>query len=385
MKKSGVLFFFLSLCVSGCSSLTKSGGPPNQFVIEKPFVRATIQGQYLQGRRIHRFQPLLFKNMVITGNGIDGIMAYDKSSGHEIWRYPIFDGVEGGAILEKGRLYFGAGDGQFYCMDAQTGKVIWSSPLKAEGLSRPTLDGNTLFVLSGSNVARALNKDNGQLLWVYDRQDRSSFSIRGGSQPAVDATNVYIGFSDGYLVALSKTAGQVAWETNLNPGAKRFKDVDASPLIDGDSIYISSYDGGLYSVNKSSGTIQWSVDEGGYEKVEMSGKVLFLSTTSGKVLAVDKNSGKIHWEVQLKGNLATSPTYTQGLLIVGEYAGGLVFMDPLNGSVIKRFDPGMGVNSKATLDPKNQEVFFMSGGANLYGLTYRWEKYKNLWPWQESL
>lgn len=368
----------------GCSTL-KMGGPPNQFVIEKPFVRDTLNSEYLKGRRIHRFQPILFKDLVIVGNGIDGIKAFVRKDGRKKWDFAIQDGVEGGAALDKGRLYFGAGDGQFYSLDAETGKLIWSASLKAEGLSKPTVDGSIVYVLSGNNVARALNKETGQLIWVYDRQDRSNFSIRGGSSPTVDGNSVYIGFSDGYVVSLSKNSGQVNWETNINPGAKRFRDVDSSPVIDGSNIFISSYDGALYSLNKDSGQIQWKIDQGGYEKVEVAGRVLFYSTTSGKVLAAEKNSGKIFWEVQLRGNLATSPTFTKGLLVVGEYAGGLVFMDPLTGSIIKRFDPGMGVHSKATLDEAAQEVYFLSGGANLYGLRYKWDKYKTLWPWQESL
>lgn len=384
MMIRALFFLFLGANILGCS-LLKSGGPPNQFVIEKPFVRDTLSHEFLKGRRIHRFQPILMKDLVIAANGIDGIMAYHRQTGFEKWRLYIKDGVEGGATLEKGRLYFGAGDGRFYCVDARRGVVIWSSLLKSEGLSQPTIVGDRVFVLSGNNVARALNKDSGQLIWVYDRQDRSNFSIRGGSQPSVDGNRVFIGFSDGFVVALSQSSGQILWETNINPEGKRFKDVDAKPVVSGKDILVSSYDGALYSLNKESGNVQWRIPEGGYDEVELAGKVIFYSTTSGKVIAADKLSGKIHWETQLKGNLATSPTYTQGLLIVGEYAGGLVFLDPMNGSVIKRFEPGMGVNSKATLDPKTHEVYFMSGDANLYGLKFTWNKYRNLWPWQRSL
>ncbi len=378
------LLSFSILLLPSCAKLQK-GSAPNQFIIEKPFVRDTLNSEYLKGRRIHRFQPILFKNLVIAGNGIDGIKAFDRISGQEKWNFTVQDGVEGGASLHRGKLFFGAGDGQFYSMDAESGKVIWSASLKAEGISEPTVETDVVYVLSGNNVARAMNNETGQLIWVYDRQERSNLSVRGGSRPAVDEEKVYFGFSDGYLVALSKTSGQLIWESNLNPGARRFRDVDASPIILGKDIIVSSYDGGLYSLNKETGQIQWKIDEGGYEEIETSGRALFFSTTSGKVIAADRNSGKIFWETQLKGNLATSPTYTQGLLIVGEYAGGLVFLDPLKGSIIKRFDPGMGVNSKATVDAETSEVYFMSGGANLYGLRYKWARHQTLWPWQQGL
>ncbi|NCN40970.1 PQQ-binding-like beta-propeller repeat protein [bacterium] len=374
----------LSLFTMGCA-LKNVGGPPNQFVIEKPFVRDTKASEYLAGQRIHRFQPIFLNELVITANSIDGIVAYNKDSGALVWRKLIENGVEGGAELHQGRLYFGAGDGQFYALDARTGRTLWSSSIKSEGLSKPTVDGNFVYFLSGNNVARALNKDTGQLAWIYDRQDRSNFSIRGGSQPAVDGNFVYLGFSDGYLVALTKSSGQVHWESNINPNARRFKDVDASPVLDDSQIYVSSYDGSLYCLDKSNGKMIWKYDEGGYEEVALQGKVVFLSTTDGKVVALDKDSGKVHWTTQLKGNLVTAPVYTKGLLIVGEFSGGLVFLDPMKGAPIQQFNPGQGVQSKATLDAEKSQVFFMSGGANLYGLKFSWKKHLHLWPWQVSL
>ena len=372
----------ISLLSFGCA--LKQETSPKHFVLSKPFVRDTTATPYLAGRRIHRFQPLFFEDMVITANSIDGMVAYNKSSGGLMWRKNIQNGVEGGATLDGSRLYFGAGDGQFYALDVQTGQTLWSASIKSEGLSKPTIDGDVVYLLSGNNVARALNKNTGQLIWLYDRQDRSNFSIRGGSQPAVDGSLVYVGFSDGYLVALSKGSGQVKWESNLNPQARRFKDVDASPVIDEDVIYVSSYDGNFYCLKKETGETIWSLKEGGYEEVAVVGKVVFLSTTDGKVLAVDKRSGKIHWSTQLEGNLVTAPTYTRGFLIVGEFSGGLVFMDPITGKVIERYTPGLGVQSKATLDLDKHEVFFMSGGANLYGIQYDWKKRSDLWPWQET-
>lgn len=374
---------FVGLTLTACSHLANQS-PAREFRLTRPFVRDTLSGEYLLGRRIHRFQPIIFKDLVIVGNSIDGIMAYEISTGFRKWKLEIKDGVEGGALIDKGRLYFGASDGQFYCVDARIGKIIWSSALKAEGLSQPAVDEKNVYVLAGNNVARALNKENGQLVWLYDRQDPSHFSIRGGSQPTLDGTKVYLGFSDGYLVALSRSSGQIVWETNLSSGSKRFRDVDASPVLEDSSLFVSSYDGALYSLNSESGQVQWKLDEGGYEAVESAGRVLFYSTTSGKVVAVDKKSGKVYWETQLQGNLVTSPTFTKGLLIVGEFSGALVFLDPTTGSVLKKFDPGMGVNSKVSLD-ENGLAFFMSGGGNLYGVKYQWEKSRSLWPWQEKL
>ena len=126
------------------------------------------------------------------------------------------------------------GDGLLYAVRVDDGRVLWTYPLKAEGLAKPRVVNGTVYVLGGNNVMHALNARSGKLLWVYNRREAGTLSIRGGSQPAVSGDLVLVGFSDGAMVALNKSSGALMWETSLNRN-KRFRDVDASPVIDGGS------------------------------------------------------------------------------------------------------------------------------------------------------
>jgi outer membrane protein assembly factor BamB len=347
-------------------------------------VRNTFEKQYLGGRRIHRFTPILTDDLIITGNGVDGIICYNRKNATERWRMTIADGVEAGAYLIDGVLYFGAGDGFLYAVKADDGQTIWSYPLKAEGIGRPLVVGDNVYVLGGNNIAHALNAKTGKLIWVYNRRDASNLSIRGASMPAVSGDAVYIGFSDGSLVALSKGSGNVLWEVNLNPN-KRFRDVDASPVIDGDTIFISSYDGKLYALQKADGKVLWSVDEGGYDEVLLAGKTLFLSGTSGRTIAVEKASGKVIWSKQNPKGIATAPALWRGVLIIGEMNGALRFLDGRTGEHLKEFDPGRGVTSKPFVDKKTNEVYFMTADANIVALRLGYKALIAQWPWEKEL
>lgn len=366
------------ILVSGCSMMQSA---PNRLVIEKRWVRETPAHDYLGGRRIHRFQPLLIDKMVVVGNSIDGLVAYERDSAHLKWRLDIKDGVEGGAFLGEGILYFGAGDGQLYAVHPDSGKILWTYPLKSEGLAKPFVKGGVLYVLGGNNVAHALNAKTGKLIWIYNRREASNISVRGGSQPAVVGDLVFMGFSDGSLVALNRTSGAVVWEVNLNHN-KRFRDVDASPVVDGDIVYASSYDGGLYAVNRADGKILWSLDDGGYEEVLIQGNTLFYSSTSGKTYALDKASGKVLWSKENPKGIATGPVLYKGTLLVGELTGSLRFYDARSGDMLGVFEPGRGVTSRATVDAKNGEIYFISHDANLYALRANWKRYAKEWPWE---
>lgn len=368
----------LLFAVSACSSLKTT---PHRLVVEKQWVRYTVNGEYLGGRRIHRFAPILTENLVIVANSIDGVVAYDRIRGNEKWRLHIKDGSEGGAQMTDDILYFGAGDGLLYAVQSESGNVLWTYPLKAEGLARPLVKGGVVYVLGGNNVAHALNAKTGKLLWLYNRREASNISVRGGSQPGLFGDLVLIGFSDGTLTGLNKSSGALVWETNLNRN-KRFRDVDATPVIDGDSAYVSSYDGALYALNASDGRILWTVEDGGYEEVLMQGNTLFYSSSTGKTMAVDKHSGKVLWSRLNPNGIATAPVLYKGVLMVGEMSGELRFLDSRTGELLNRFAPGRGVTSRATLDARHGQVYFISADANLYALKVNWRRFAREWPWE---
>ena len=379
MKKIvfGAVFFSLI----GCSGLNRKS---NQFVVERKWARSTLQSEYLQGRRMHRFPPLLTEKLIIAANSIDGIVAYDRDGVHVRWKFGIKDGVEGGAHLADGILYFGAGDGQFYAMAPESGRVLWTYPLKAEGLAEPLIRDGTAYVLGGNNVLHVLNAKSGKLLWLYNRREASNLSIRGGSQPALAGDLVLTGFSDGALVALNKSSGSIVWEVNLNRN-KRFRDVDATPIVDGDTIFISSYDGALYALNRADGKQLWTIEDGGYEEVLVAGDRLFFSSTSGKTLAVDKASGKILWSRENPRGIATAPVLYKNSLIIGEMEGALRFLDLRTGELLNEFAPGRGVTSKAVVDSQRGEFYFLSADANLYSMLANWKKYAKYCPWEYRL
>jgi outer membrane protein assembly factor BamB len=378
MSMKPFAFAFLSLILAGCSSLKSS---PNRFVVEKRWVRHTLNQEYLQGRRVHRSAPIITDKLVIGANAIDGVVAYDRATTNVRWRLDIKDGVEGGMQLAEDALYFGAGDGQLYAVQPENGKVLWTYPLKAEGIAEPLVANGVLYVLGGNNVAHALNAKTGKLLWIYNRREASNISVRGGSQPALAGDLILIGFSDGALVALNKSSGSIVWEQVLNRN-KRFRDVDATPVVDGDTVFASSYDGSLYALGRSDGKILWSIDEGGYDEVLVNGTTIYFTSTTGKTMALDKASGKVLWSKENPAGIAIGPVLFRNVLMVGEMEGALRFLDVRNGDLLGEFAPGRGVTSRPAIDPKKGEVYFMSHDANLYALRVNWKKYVRDWPWE---
>jgi len=67
--------------------------------------------------------PVLFENTLIFGNRSVGIVSIYPMINQLRWVLPIENGVMSGLTVHKQSIYFGAGDGFLYSVDAENGQV----------------------------------------------------------------------------------------------------------------------------------------------------------------------------------------------------------------------------------------------------------------------
>ncbi len=376
-----ILFISTAFLATGCSYLKKHT-PSKRLVLQKKWVSSTLRSEYLGSSVLHRFEPLAYKDLIIQGNGIDGVSAYTKASGELVWSLPIKNGVEAGAVIDNDVLYFAANDGYFYAVKAVNGKIFWNFPIRSEGVGAPAVKNGSVYFIAGNNVAYSLDAKTGRINWPYKKTDTSNISIRGASTPLVKNGKVYMGFNDGYLVALDAKTGKAQWQKLLNNN-RRFKDVDARPVIDGVNLYVSSFGGSLFSLKANTGDVNWVLAEGGYSAVTVVGDKLLYSTTSGYIMSLDKASGKVLWKHKVNKGHGTQPKHYKGFVVYGESSGKLFLLDFRTGKKVKSFSPGRGVTSSALVE-KNGDIFFISRDANLFALTIKRIEKKNIWNWEQN-
>lgn len=370
----GSLLLGLTACTTFHSTLEKWSSLNESrrvYSVKTAWVRPTTAQENLGFRKINRMTPLLVGDLVIQGNGLDGIVAYDRENGFQKWTLRIPNGVEPSAAAVRDRLFVGASDGLFYSIEASTGHVQWTFPTRSENLATPLLEDGVVYFLSGNNVFYALDAATGRQLWLYSRQDTSQFSIRGGSQALLNNGMLYVGFSDGALVALKADTGAVVWDQQLNR-SKRFRDVDATPVLDNGLLYVPGYDDKLYCVSADKGEILWRVEGGGYSGVTVVGDKLIYPTSSGEVWALKKANGEKLWTYKIRDGIATQVKTYKGALVFGESQGHLRFLDLNSGTELGSMEPGRGILSAPQVDEKNHRVYFISGEANLYAIDAQW-------------
>jgi outer membrane protein assembly factor BamB len=372
-----VLFF-----LTACSSLEVArdryfSGGQREFLVSKHWVRQTLTQDNLKYRKINRFQPMAYKDLLIQGNAIDGLVAYERDSGRLVWRRVVPLGVESSGTLINDRLFVGGNDGQYYSIDADDGSVLWTFPIRIEALSQPLLDNGVLYFLTGNNSLYALDASSGKQLWQYSRQDATQLTVRGGSRPVIKNGTLFVGFSDGAFVAVLASNGAVKWEKQLSKN-KKFRDIDSDPVIDGDFVYIAGFDDQTYALRAATGDIVWSVKQGGYGQLLMNGDHLYLASSDSKILKLKKESGDTVWTFTMKQGVASLGGFLPGILVFGGSSDDLYFLDLQNGKLIERFTPGRGIFSAPLVDEKKGQVAFISGEGNLYLMNARWAYKKHI-------
>ena len=203
------------------------------------------------------------------------------------WKTPIPGGGWSSPVLVNGRVYLTTSKSaegtkslalSTLCLDARTGKVIWStdvfSPEDGSSLHKknsyasptPLLSEERLYVHFG-HLGTACLDLTGRVLW---RQTSLSYpSVHGNGGSPILAGDRLIFSCDGsanpVVVALDKNTGEVRWKTPRNNEAVPRKFSFSTPLIitnAGRLEVISPGSGGTYAYDPVNGSELWRVSTG---------------------------------------------------------------------------------------------------------------------------
>lgn len=261
-------------------------------------------------------------------------------------------------------------------LEANTGRMVWSTSLEAADYghdggnagangnnggdgprSTPSIDGNSVYVLSSDFVLASFSLQNGTLQWAHDLLGEfggQQIKWKNAASPVIDGDLVFAGGGGASqsLLAFNKTTGKLAWKTGTetvthatpvvteihgvrqviffcvsglvsieaDSGKTLWKQpfkfavsTAASPVVDGDVVFCSAgygVGGGAFKISLKGG--QWNADElwriPGHKHVanhwstpvlkdgHLYGMFSFKKYGDGPLKCVDIATGEIKWE-----------------------------------------------------------------------------------------
>jgi outer membrane protein assembly factor BamB len=161
-------------------------------------------------------------------NEREHIIAFDTTTGKEVWatahggafRNDRGDGPRGTPTVEGDRLYALGGNGDLSCLEARTGRILWTlNVLKKFGASNitwgisesPLVIGDKVLVNAGGPNASivALNKKDGSLIWK-SQSDEAGYS--SAIPLEAGGTTQVVFFTSSRAVGLDLRDGRLLWE-----------------------------------------------------------------------------------------------------------------------------------------------------------------------------
>lgn len=169
------------------------------------------------------------------------------------WEINVGIGYSSLSVVD-GRAYTMGHDGKdnetIYCLDAKTGKEIWTHSYPAKLMpamhvggpnATPTVHEGAVYVMSKDGQIFALDADKGQLRWSANLEELLGIKTPTwgyASSPVVLGERVL--FSAGRVVALDRNTGKMAWisENTYHPGY-------ATPVVfeNGTDSILAAFDG----------------------------------------------------------------------------------------------------------------------------------------------
>ena len=198
-------------------------------------------------------RPAGAKSILVTQR--DSSLASMPKRDKEVWKFEMGGAISVAPAIADGKVFAGQQGGErfFYCVDAETGELIW----------KQTVPGG----------------------WVW-------------GSAAVDDGLVYIPTVDGHAVCLDAETGHMIW---MYPTAMS---VPAEPAIDGDLVYFGSWSRSLYAFNKKTGDIVWKQNGIGLDSgtlIANEGKIylphhanvfMYFDAKNGEILSQGNTNGE---------------------------------------------------------------------------------------------
>jgi outer membrane protein assembly factor BamB len=140
--------------------------------------------------------PALMDGAAFYGTFENEVLSVNLSTRRLRWRYrnpqrqfPFYSSA--GAV--EGRIVLGGRDKYVHCIDARTGRALWTFATKARVESSPALASGRVFIGSNDGHFYVLDFYTGAKLWEFEAGSALSAS------PAIASGRIVIGSNDGKL------------------------------------------------------------------------------------------------------------------------------------------------------------------------------------------
>ena len=286
--------------------------------------------------------PVTDGKQIFIGSYDSSFYCIDVASGKLNWKFKTNGQIGSTASISGEKIYFFSSDGRLHCIN-KSGKAVWSFKTMSGALpdrrydwpdyyqSSPLLDNNVVYFGAGDGRVYALDADAGTLQWSFQTGDVVH------TRPAVRQDKLVAGSFDGHLYCLDKNTGVMIWKFKTT-GQRYFPrgEVNGNPVIHRNKVFFGARDYNLYALDLEAGYCHWlkTFPYGWALPVTPNDSIIYVGTSDDRVLlAVDAESGAIRWRRSLGFNIFAEMEIRGDTGFTGTLNGKLFSVDLTTGAI----------------------------------------------------
>jgi outer membrane protein assembly factor BamB len=284
-------------------------------------------------------QPAIADGIIYVGSQAGNFYAVEMDTGRELWSFSTGGPVFHAPLVSGDFVVFGSWDGRLRAADKNSGELIWEfaagqvdwevRDVFINGI--PTLLDGVLYFSSEDFNVYAVELETGREVWRLTLGEEP----QARRIPIVDRT-AYIGTWDGHLYAIDIDSGSEVWRSETDDErraamSEQVPFVTVVPIVTAEAVYFSDWAGNLFAVDRNTGKQVWRFDPGATNSRHVGSRsfmaehdgVLFYSTLEDHHLyGVDRGTGQVVWSTTTEG-IAYGPVPAgHGIGIYAEFVAG---------------------------------------------------------------
>ncbi|HEY3329713.1 MAG TPA: PQQ-binding-like beta-propeller repeat protein [Capsulimonadaceae bacterium] len=282
--------------------------------------------------------PLLADGKIFAGNDDGNLYCFDATSGKIVWKFHTQANIHVAPVIQEGSLYFGSGN-QLFALDSNTGHELWNQPCYVQSpvIAGPTINNGTLFVVDGTGRLYSINALAGRMI-------RSNFYTGSPTLAAalvLDNGKIFI--RSGRLITKVNTR-------DLSPAISftTTGEVTEPPTISDDGVTFVVTSDQKVTAYDTRGRTTWTkkLDEAVSAPPLLTRNSLVVTTRMGVIYLLDRASGDIQWVYTLTPAVrpGDTPPAVSPVIISPVVADGALYVIADDGTV-SAFRPNAPDNS----------------------------------------
>ncbi len=288
--------------------------------------------------------PAIHEGILYIGENEGYLSAYELSNGTPIFRVEDEGGHHGTPIIIGDYLIYGTNEGRVYSRHKHTGEINYSVDLGSSIETKAVYHRGQLFFHTRNHKIFCLDAETGKILWAYKRSVPYLTTLQRASTPLVYKGKLYVGMADGHLAAFSLEEGTLLWERKIVEGSK-FIDTDIKPSVYKGQILTGSMNGEAYLLSASTGRVHrklpWGMTRSPFRL--KTGQLIFPQL-NGELIITDENL-KVEKRFFVSKYSISAISFWKGRLAVGTLGGEVLSVNLKNFKVDQIIQPGHGYSA----------------------------------------